>query len=182
MKHLLKAAFTLMAVVLCTAAFAQSTGAYLKYDLNGKTISHKNAELNAYNKFEPETEDEKAGNDHVLYVSYEVKVPYKLDIIIHTPPHAAPAVGKLPYVQTVVPKDGPCPSVHFSMTKTVGEEFEFFGSEDATVGNFEITKVAAGWVEGKFDIELPRQYATNGEVLHITNGTFRFKIDKEMKD
>jgi hypothetical protein len=68
------------------------------------------------------------------------------------------------------------------MSKTEGEEFEFYGSEDATVGNFEITKVAAGWVEGKFDIELPRQYATNGEVLHITNGTFRFKIDKEMKD
>lgn len=182
MKHLLKAIFTLIAAVLVTAASAQNTGAYLKFDLNGRTISYKNGAVNNYNKFEPGDENSKSGNRHVLYISYEVKEPYKLDIMIYTPPHSVPVVGKIPYVPIMNPPDGPCPAAHLSVTKNVGDEYEFYASEADNAGHFEITKVAAGWVEGKFEIDLPKEYSDSGEVLHITNGSFRFKIEKEMKD
>lgn len=183
MKHLLKAAFTLIAAVLFTAVSAQNTGAFLKYDLNGKTISHKSAELNSYNKFEPGSGNARSCNTHVLFIPYLAKGSYELKLTILTPAHTVPVAGKIPYVQTVfLPLDSPCPGAYLLLTKTVGKGYEFYASVAANAGHFEITKVAAGWVEGKFDIDLPKQFSDNGEVLHITNGSFRFKIDKEMKD
>ncbi len=158
------------------------TGSYLKYDLNGKTISHKNDDLNVYNKYEPTSEDTKAHNKHVFYVSYAVKGVYKLDITIHTPPHTAPVVGTLPYVPIVFSKSSPYPSAYLSITKMVGDDFEFFASIAGNKGHIEITKVANGWVEGTFELDMRNQYSDDAEPLHITNGSFRFKIDKEMED
>jgi len=181
MKHLLKAALTFIAVTFFITSFAQNTGAYLKYDLNGKTISHKGEELNNYNVYEPGEGDTRPCNEHVLYLSYVAKAVYKMDIKILTPPHTVPVAGKLPYVQTVYSPNAPCPAVHISVTKQEGDEYAFYAAVDENEGHFEITKVAAGWVEGKFDIELPLLFA-DGEVLHITNGSFRFKIEKESKN
>lgn len=180
MKHLLKTVFTLIAASIFSLASAQ-TGAYLKYDLNGKTMSLKSDQLNNYNQYEAGDENERAHNEHVFYVGTLAKQVYQLSMRIHTPPHTDPVAGKMPYVQTVFYSSSPYPSVHLSITKNVGEDYEFYSSGDNTPGHFEITKVAAGWVEGKFDIELPRDYSDDGEVLHITNGSFRFKIDKETK-
>lgn len=180
MKHLIKVIFTLIATTLFTTAFAQNNSAFLKYDLNGKTISLKSDQLNCYNQFEPGNENERAHNEHVFYSSILSKQVYQLSMRIHTAPHTGPVAGKMPYVQTVFYTNSPYPSVHLSITKNVGEEYEFYSSGTDNTGHFEITKVAAGWVEGKFEIELPKDYSEDGEVLHITNGSFRFKIDKEM--
>lgn len=105
-----------------------------------------------------------------------------MDIRIHTPAHTNPVAGKLPYVAYLTP-ESPLPAVNVTLTKVVGEDYNFFGSEEGNAGNFEITKVAAGWVEGKFELNMPRRIGIDdGEVMHITNGSFRFKIEKEMKD
>lgn len=182
MKQLLKAAFTLITAALFTTTSAQTTGAFLKYDVNGKTVSVKSADLHCYNSFEQGEDYEKPSNVHVFYVTALSKQVYQLSIRIHTPPHTDPVVGKIPYVQTVYYPEVPCPGVHLTMTK-VGAEYDMFNSVADNPGNFEITKVAAGWVEGKFDIEMPKIFAQEGdEVLHITNGSFRFKIAKESKD
>lgn len=182
MKHLLKAALTLIAAILFNAASAQGTGAFLKYDLNGKTISLKSGDLNGYNNYEPGNENEKPSNEHVFYVMSLSKQVYQLSIRIHTPPHTNPVAGKMPYLQTVYYAGSACPGVHLSITKNIGDKYEFYSTVTDNPGNFEITKVAAGWVEGKFDVELPKDYSENEEALHITNGTFRFKIEKESKD
>ncbi len=183
MKHLLKVTFTLIAAALFTTATAQNTGSYLKYDLNGKTISHMSAELNSYNKFEPGSENTISCNMHVLFIPYLAKGAYELKLTILTPAHTAPVAGKIPYVQDIfLPLDSPCPGAYLLLTKTVGKDYEFYASMAANPGHFEITKVAAGWVEGKFEIDIPKQYTDNGDIIHITNGSFRFKIEKEMKD
>jgi hypothetical protein len=46
---------------------------------------------------------------------------------------------------------------------------------------FEITKVAAGWVEGKFELDMSNKFNEDEAPMHITNGSFRFKIEKEEK-
>lgn len=181
MKHLRQSTFTLLVVFLFTATSAQTTGAFLKFDLDGKTISFKSDKLSCYNSFESGDDGEKPNNEHVFYVS--TKQTYNMDIKIHTPPHTKPVVGKLPYVHTLYNMDSPSPAVEITLTKVNGEEYIFFGSHEGNSGYCEITKVAAGWVEGKFELDMPRKYEhDNDEVLHITNGYFRFKIQEEMKD
>lgn len=180
MKHLLKASLLLLAVALYTAASAQTTGAFLKFDLDGKTVSFKSDILNCYNSFESGKDGEKPNNEHVFYVS--AKQAYNMDIKIHTPPHTNPVAGKLPFVHTWYNLDDPLPAVYIALTKVVGDDYDFFGSELGNTGYFEITKVAAGWVEGKFELDMPKLYDDSGVILHITNGSFRFKIEKEMKD
>lgn len=184
MRHLLKTVFSLLAVVVGVAAAAQSSGgAFLKYDIDGKTISIKSDELDSYHKVEAGNEDKKASSEHVFYISILSKQVYKLDIKIHTPPHTNPVVGKLPYVATVYGPEDPAPAAYISVTKVDGDKIDFYGSKLANAGYFEITKVAAGWVEGKFSLDMPKLFAFDGgEVLHITNGAFRFKIKKESKD
>lgn len=181
MKYLLKIAFALLAIVLSTAASAQTTGAYLKYDLDGKTISYKPADLEMYNNYEPGTETTKTSNRFVLYLPAYKKGPYYLKITIYVPAHTAPVVGKIPFVQEqFIGLNDPFPSAFLELTKSVGKESEFYASKISGPGYFEITKVAAGWVEGKFELDIPKQFESDGnEVLHITNGTFRFKIEKE---
>jgi hypothetical protein len=46
-------------------------------------------------------------------------------------------------------------------------------------GYFEITKVANGWIEGKFEIDISHSYYDE-QVIRISNGSFRFKVEKEM--
>lgn len=180
MKHLLKVAFTLIAATLFITASAQNTGAFLKFDLDGKTINIKNDKLTSYNSFESGKDGEKPNNEHVVFVS--TKHPYSMRICIHTPPHTNPVVGKLPYVHTLYNMDSPSPAVHLALTLIVGDNYTFFGSGVGNTGYFEITKVAAGWVEGKFELDMPKLYGDSDEILHITNGSFRFKIKEEMKD
>ena len=181
MKYLLRAACLLIAATLFTSASAQNTGAFLKFDLDGKTISVKSNELNVYNSFEPGGEDNKPCNEHVFYVTTLAKQTYQLSINIRTLPHTIPVAGKIPYVETVYSTDAPCPGVYLSLTRT-GTNYDMFASAADNTGNFEITKVAGGWVEGKFDIVMPKLFSSlDDEVLHITNGSFRFKIAKETK-
>lgn len=182
MNHLIRALFTLLAATLFTAVSAQTNGSYLKFDVKGKTYSFKEPELITYNKFEPGNENERAGNKHSFSVFYAPKSLYTLEIMIHTLPHTAPATGKIPFVETVFPGKEPCPAVYLLLTKQMGKEYEFYISKAANTGSFEITKVSGGWVEGKFELYMPNQFEEDDEVLHITNGSFRFKIDKEMKD
>lgn len=171
-----------MAAFLFTAAAAQTSGPVLKFEVNGKPVSFKSDELVNYNQFVPGDENERSANRHVFTVPYAPKSVYTLQIIIYTLPHTNPTVGKLPFVQGVFlhPSD-PCPAVYLCMTKQVGKEYEFYSSKLPDSGSFEITKVAAGWVDGKFALDMPDQFEEDGEVLHITNGTFRFKIEKEEK-
>ncbi|OJV54159.1 MAG: hypothetical protein BGO31_12445 [Bacteroidetes bacterium 43-16] len=179
MKHLLKIAFTFLAATLFTAATAQSTGAFLKFDLDGKHISVPANELGTYNNFVSGDEGQKTNNEHAFYTNSSGKQAYKLDIMIHTPAHANPVVGKLPFVGTIYKTKDPAPAVYLYMEHTVGAERNTYCSTTNSTGYFEITKVAAGWVEGKFEINIAKQFEDQ-PVLHITNGSFRFKIDKEM--
>ena len=80
MKHLLKSTLIVLAVALFTTASAQTTGAFLKFDLDGKTIFVKSDKLSCYNSFEAGGESEKANNEHVFYVS--TKQTYNKDIKI----------------------------------------------------------------------------------------------------
>ncbi|OJV54160.1 MAG: hypothetical protein BGO31_12450 [Bacteroidetes bacterium 43-16] len=183
MKHLLKITFALLAIVLGTAASAQTTGAYLKYDLDGKTISYKAADLGMYNNYNPGTETTKTSNRFVLYYPAYKKGPYYLSFTIYVPAHTAPVVGKIPFVEEQFLRlNDPFPSAFLELTKSVGKESEFYASKTSSKGYFEITKVSGGWVEGKFELDMPKQFESDGnEVLHITNGTFRFKIEKETR-
>lgn len=185
MKSLVKVIFTVLAAILYTAASAQTkpaaTGMYLKFEVNGKAVSFKPSELVNYNQFEPGNEKERAGNKHVFSVVYAPKSAFDLRIVILTAPHTNPVAGKIPFEQTETPKEGPCPAVYLYLTRKTGKEYDFYHSGVPNAGNFEITKVAGGWVEGKFALDMPDQFDEDGEVLHITNGTFRFKIEKEEK-
>ena len=184
MKYLINTIFTIIAAIFITSASAQTkpTGPVLKFEVNGKPVSFKSDELVNYNQFVPGDENETSGNKHVFTVTYAPKSPYTLQIIIYTPPHTNPTVGKLPFVQGVLLRSGdPCPAVYLNLSKQVGKEYEFYSAKLPNSGSFEITKVAAGWVEGKFALDMSDQFEDDGEVLHITNGTFRFKIEKEEK-
>lgn len=181
MKHLLKITLTLLTVLVVTAAFAQTkpTGMFLKFDVNGKTESFKPSELVIYNEFKPENEEERAGNKHVFTVFNATKSAYELRIVILTAPHTNPVAGKIPVVSTELLKEGPCPAVYLYLIRKTGKEYDFYHSGIPDAGHFEITKVAAGWVEGKFVLDMPNQFDEDETPLHLTNGSFRFKIDKE---
>ncbi|RQO30159.1 hypothetical protein DBR32_11275 [Taibaiella sp. KBW10] len=180
MKYLLKVVFTLIAAALFTAASAQNTGAYLKFDINGKTISIEDEDLAGYNNFIAGDKDKKTNNEHAFYVAAAANHSYKMDIMIHTPPHTNPVAGKLPYVPTTYKPGNPTPGVYIGLNKTMGDDFEFYGSKKGSVGYFEITKVADGWVEGKFEIKISDLF-DDAKVLHLTNGTFRFEIGEEVQ-
>lgn len=184
MKYLLKGIFTIIAGTLFMVAFAQTkpAGSSLKFDIKGKTESFKASELIHYNQFVPGNENERSGNKHVLAVFYAPKSDYTLQIMIHTAPHTNPVAGKIPLVQTVFPTDGPCPAVYLYLTRQNGKEYDFYISSLPDSGSFEITKVAAGWVEGKFELDMPNEFEENGDTLHLTNGLFRFNIDKESRE
>lgn len=180
MKHLIKVVFTFIAATLFTAASAQNTGAYLKFDIEGKTVSLKGKDLDCYNNFEPGDADNQANNQHVFYVTDQQKQTYKLDITILTPPHTNPVAGKLPFVPVSYKPGLPCPAAYLYLTKTLGTDLQLYNSKANSAGSFEITKVAAGWVEGKFNIDISDTYYDD-KIVHITNGTFRFKIAGEWK-
>ncbi|RYD97256.1 MAG: hypothetical protein EOP54_11455 [Sphingobacteriales bacterium] len=177
MKHLLKVVFTLIAAALFATASAQN-GAFIKYDLAGKTITVTGDDLGSYNIFEAGDKDAKSNNEHSFYVKAMTNHVYKLNLIIHTPPHTNPVVGKLPYVAASYKPNSPMPAVYIGLTKAVEKSMDFYGSDKGSVGYFEITQVADGWVEGKFEIKIPKSFEKT-KALHLTNGTFRFKIVEE---
>lgn len=179
MKHLLKVAFTLIAATLFITASAQN-GAFIKYDLNGKTILAQGDDLINYNNFVAGDKDKKANNEHAFLVMVTAKLTYKMDIMIHTPPHTNPVVGKLPFVPSVYKPNNPIPAVYIALTKTVGDEMDFYGSRKGSIGYFEITKVADGWVEGKFEIKIPDMFEDT-KTIQLTNGAFRFEIAEEVE-
>ncbi|RYD97255.1 MAG: hypothetical protein EOP54_11450 [Sphingobacteriales bacterium] len=178
MKYLIKAMFTLIAVTIFTAVAAQTTGAYLKFEIEGKTIALKGNDLASYNSFEAAEAGIPAHNNHALFVTDEHKQAYKLELKIFTAPHTNPVVGKLPFVPSVYAANNPLPAVSFYLTKNVGER-SVHSSRANSKGYVEITKVANGWVEGKFAIDISHAYYDE-QVIPITNGSFRFKIEKEM--
>jgi len=178
MKHLLKVVLTLIAATLFTAASAQN-GAYIKYDLGGKTILAEGDDLINYNNFVAGDKDKKANNEHAFLVMVTAKQTYKMDIMIHTPPHTNPVVGKLPFVTSTYKPNNPIPAVYIALTRTVGEEMDFYGSQKGSIGYFEITKVADGWVEGKFEIKIPEMF-DDTKTVQLTNGAFRFEIAEEV--
>lgn len=178
MKHLLKVAFTFLAATLFTAVAAQNNGAFLKFDLAGKTITVTGDDLGCDNIFEAGDKYAKSNNEHTLYVKAMTNHAYKLNFIIHTPPHTNPVVGKLPYVSASYKPNSPMPAVYIGLAKAVGTSMDFYGSENGSVGYFEITQVSDGWVEGKFEIKIPK-VSEKMKVLHLTNGTFRFAIAEE---
>jgi len=186
MKYLIKLIFTVIAAILFTAASAQTkpapTGMYLKFEVNGKAASFKPSELVNYNQFEPGNEKERAGNKHVFTVVYAPKSAFELRMVILTTPHTNPVVGKIPFEQTETPTEGPCPAAYLYLTVQTGKEYDFYHSGIPNAGSFEITKVAGGWVEGKFELDMPNQFDDDEKPLHITNGSFRFKIDKESRE
>ncbi len=177
MKSLLKVVFTLIAAALFITASAQNE-AFLKYDLAGKTITVSGDDLGCYNNFEAGDKDAKANNEHSLYVKAMTDHVYKLNFIIHTPPHTNPVTGKLPYVSASYKPSSPMPAVYIGLTKAVGKSMDFYGSDDGSAGYFEITQVADGWVEGKFEIKISKSFEKT-KLLHLTNGTFRFEIAEE---
>lgn len=179
MKHLLKVVFTLIAATLFITASAQN-GAFIKYDLGGKTILVSGDDVANYNNFVAGDSDKKSNNEHSFYVTAVAKHDCKMDIMIHTPPHTNPVVGKLPFVASTYKPNNPIPAVYLGLTKTVGDNSDYYASKKGSVGYFEITKVADGWVEGKFEIKIPDMFADN-KTVHLTNGSFRFEIAEEVE-
>lgn len=179
MKHLLKVVLTLIAATLFTAASAQN-GAFIKYDLGGTTILAEGDDLINYNNFVAGDKEKKANNEHVFLVMVTAKHTYKMDIMIHTPPHTNPVVGKLPFVSSTYKPNNPIPAVYVALTRTVGEEMDFYSSRKGITGYFEITKVADGWVEGKFEMKIPDMFEDT-KTVNVTNGSFRFEIAEEVQ-
>lgn len=177
MNYLIKAVLTLIAATLFTAVAAQTTGAFLKFEIEGKTVTLKGDDIVSYNGFEAAEDGKPAYNNHVLFVTDEHKQAYKLDISIYTAAHTNPVVGKLPFVPFVYEANNPLPSVSFYLTKNVGER-SVHSSRANSKGYMEITKIANGWVEGKFEIAVSHAYYDE-QVIPITNGSFRFKLEKE---
>lgn len=172
-------AFTIIAATIFTAVAAQTTGAYLKFEIEGKTILLKGNDLSCYNSFEAADSGIPAHNKHVFFVTDEHKQAYKLDIAIYTAAHTNPVEGKLPFVPSVYAADYPLPAASFYLTKNVGGDYSVHSSRANSKGHVAITKVANGWVEGTFDIEIAHSYYDE-QVTPITNGSFRFKIEQEM--
>lgn len=177
MKNLLKVTLTLIAAALFITASAQN-GQFVKYDLAGKTITVTGDDLGCYNTFEAGDKDAKSNNEHTFYVKAMTNHVYKINMIIHTPPHTNPVVGKLPYVSASYTPNNPLPAVYIGLAKAVGKSIDFYCSEKGSAGYFEITQVSDGWVEGKFEIKIPK-VSDKKTVLHLTNGSFRFKIAEE---
>lgn len=178
MNYLIKAVLTLIAATLFTAVAAQTTGAFLKFDIEGKTVTLKGDDIVSYNGFEAAEEGVPAHNMQGLYTTDEHKQAYKLDLTIFMAPHTNAVVGKVPYVHSGYPAKYPFPAVSFFLTRNVGGDYTVHGSRANSKGYFEITKVANGWVEGKFEIDISHSYYDE-QVIPITNGSFRFKLEKE---
>lgn len=179
MNYLIKSIFTIIAATLFTAAAAQVTGAYLQFDIEGKTVTLKGNDIVSYNSFEAAEPDVPAHNKIGLFVTDERKQAYKLDLTIFTAPHTDPVVGKLPYVPSVYAANYPLPAAAFYLTKNVGGDYSVHSSRANSKGYIEITKVSNGWVEGKFEINVSHPYYDE-QVIPVTNGSFRFKVEKEM--
>lgn len=171
----------LAATVLMTAYASAQAPAYMKYEVNGKPVSFNVDEVNSYNSLEGDGVDEKKHTSNHFYVQTLVETEFKLSIAINTAPRTLPVAGKIPYVEIILPVDGALPSVYLSIDRYLPEDkMSFYSSKSMNPGNFQITKVEGEWVEGTFDLVMPNSYEENDN-LTITNGSFRFKIEKEME-
>jgi uncharacterized protein (DUF1501 family) len=103
-----------------------------------------------------------------------------MEIEIRVPPKTTPVVCKMPYSENTFPKGGQqdsyIPSAALYLIDK--EASHLYQTEFLNTGNFAITNVEYGWIEGTFDADLPSSLGHDN--VKITNGTFRFKLPKQL--
>jgi hypothetical protein len=158
-----------------TPAAAGST--YLRYELNGRKVEFKKADLLNYSK---DVKDAENGNHSLvnLFVSSSNKEEYKMSIMFYTEFQKRPTVGKVAVASILGFREG-LPSVHIKCDKYVNEQFTFYGTIEEGEGDVEITKVEGDWIEGTFSLDVPQSYNDDSSAkVSLTNGSFRFKMEK----
>lgn len=157
-----------------------SKPAFMKFDMDGKTLTYEPKDLETYNILQNETSETKASSIFEFNVQILSKAQWRMEIEIRVPPKTTPIVCKMPYSENRFPKGGQqdsyIPSAALYLIDK--EASHLYQTEFLNTGNFAITTLENGWIEGTFDADLPS--SLGHENVKITNGTFRFKLPKQL--
>ena len=154
--------------------------AFMKFDMDGKTLTYDAKDLETYNILQNETSETKASSAFECNVQILSSAQWRMEIEIRVPPKTTPVVCKMPYSENTFPKGGQqdsyIPSAALYLIDK--EASHLYQTEFLNTGNFAITNVEYGWIEGTFDADLPSSLGHDN--VKITNGTFRFKLPKQL--
>lgn len=154
--------------------------AFMKFDMDGTTMTYDAKDIETYNILQNETSETKASSIFECNVQILSKATWRMEIEIRVPPKTTPSVCKMPYSENTFPKgglqDSYIPSAALYLIHK--EASHLYQSEFLNTGNFAITSVENGWVEGTFDADLASSLGHDN--VKITNGSFRFKIPKQL--
>jgi|688.fasta_scaffold336949_2 hypothetical protein len=154
--------------------------AFMKFDMDGNTLNYDAKDLETYNILQNETSETKASSVFECNVQILSTAQWRMEIEIRVPPKTTPVVCKMPYSENTFPKGGQqdsyIPSAALYLIDK--EASHLYQTEFLNTGNFAITNVEYGWIEGTFDADLPSSLGHDN--VKITNGTFRFKLPKQL--
>jgi hypothetical protein len=148
--------------------------------LDGVTITSNPKDVEAYNILQKENGKNRAFTRYRVEVHILSNETWRMQIDFIVPPKTLPIVCKMPYSEKLFPKDAlqdsyiPSASLYL-INKEVTHLYQ---TEFLNTGNFAITKVENGWIEGTFDADI--HSCLGHENAKITNGSFRFKLTKQL--
>lgn len=159
-----------------------SQAAYIKYELDGELITSKPQDVETYNILQKETAENKTSTIYEVQIDILSGMKWRMEIEFRVPPKTMPVVCKMPYSEKLFPKGGMqdsyIPSAALYLIDK--EATHLYETEFLSPGNFAITNVENGWVEGTFNAELTSKLGHPN--AQITNGSFRFKVPKQLME
>lgn len=159
-----------------------SQPAYIKYDMDGVTISSTPKDIETYNLLQKESDENRASTIYQVQIDILSGMKWRMEIEFRVPAKTIPVVCKMPYSEKLFPKGGQQDSYIPSAALYLIDKdaTHLYQTDFLNTGNFAITKVENGWVEGTFDADLPSKLGHDN--VQITNGSFRFKLPKQLME
>jgi hypothetical protein len=186
----------MLVVMISTHSFAQqktapkkpaapatnSQPAYIKYELDGDMISSTPKDVETYNLLQKESNDNRTSTIYQVQIGILSGMKWRMEIEFRVPPKTMPVVCKMPYSEKLFPKGGQQDSYIPSAALYLIDKdaTHLYETEFLSPGNFAITKLENGWVEGIFDAELTSKLGHAN--VKITNGSSRFKVPKQLME
>lgn len=159
-----------------------SQPAFIKYELDGELISSTPKDIETYNLLQNESDDNRASTIYQVQIDILSGMKWRMEIEFRVPAKTIPMVCKMPYSEKLFPKGGQQDSYIPSAALYLIDKdaTHLYQTDFLNSGNFAITKVENGWVEGTFDADLPSKLGHPN--AKITNGSFRFKLPKQLME
>jgi hypothetical protein len=176
MKKSIVVLFSVLMLALSSfVSFGQE--AFVSYEVNGKPYSANSDQFISYIAYRTNLEDQRV----CKYLSFSISgiygIAYTAEVSINFDTTKALKIELFKLYNEIEHLEK-LPTATLKMVRRLGEDYEFYSSENNDSGNITITKVDGDWIEGTFEGNITPQYPLKPEVkLKVTKGKFRVKAE-----